>query len=90
MAQPQNVYDHSKRDWLKQVARGGDYPRHKFYYNVDGNPTYVCYHRNIDAAETDTDWIVYKHVWSGDNMTDREGPRLGAVDSEPSGLNWNI
>lgn len=62
--------------------------RSKFYYSGN-NITYVCYNTDIDANETDTDWYIWKLTYTGSNVQTKEGPRQGAVDSEPSGLAWN-
>jgi len=67
------------------------FQRSKNYYDSKGNLTYKCRNYDVDALETDTDWLVWKLVYdTKSNLTDKEGPRTGAVDSEPSGLAWNI
>lgn len=65
--------------------------RVKVYYDVSDNAEYVCKNTDIDANETDTDWYCWKLVYDGNsNMTDKEGPRQGAVNVAPTGLGWNI
>ena len=63
--------------------------RTKLFYSGN-NVEYVCYNTDIDANETDTDWYIWKLVYTGNNMTEKEGPRQGAVNVTPSGLPWNI
>lgn len=76
-------------DDMEKLAADFYYPRVKLYY-TGNNVEYVCKNIDIDALETATDWYCWKLVYSGNNMTDKEGPRQGAVDSAPSGLGWNI
>lgn len=76
-------------DDMEKLAADFYYPRVKLYY-TGNNVEYVCKNTDIDALETATDWYCWKLVYAGNNMTDKEGPRQGAVDSAPTGLGWNI
>lgn len=68
------------------------YAREKLFYYSDGTLKYQCGHVDADAAETDDDWDCFKFVWSSGNMTDKEGPLQGAVNTEAAvtALTWNI
>lgn len=68
------------------------FAREKLYYYSDGTLKYKCGHTNADAAETATTWSVWKFVWTAGNMTDKEGPLNGAVNTEAAvnALAWNI
>jgi hypothetical protein len=79
---------------LGDVERGVTnqyYKREKYFYS-SGLPIYECKNTDVDANETDTDWLIWKMNWSGGNMTTREGPRTGRVDTQAqvAGLAWNI
>ena len=68
----------------------GPYSRMKTYSHASGNIKYVCNNTDIDANETDTDWLCWKYTDVA--IPDKEGPRVGAVNTEAAvnGLSWNI
>jgi len=98
MGQPQILADDltvSMGDVEKLLSGPGMnhyFKRGKNYLDASGNIIYACVNTDIDAAEADTDWLVWKINWNaaGDAIEEFEGPRTGAVDSTPSGLGWNI
>ena len=64
--------------------------RRRVQYNwSNGNPKYLAYNTDIDAATTDLDWEITK--FTEDILAD-EGPLFGAVNSEAviNALAWNI
>ncbi len=78
-------------DDMEKLAADFYFQRVKIYYDGSNNAEYVCKNTDIDANETDTDWYCWKLVYDGsNNMTDKEGPRQGAVNVAPTGLGWNI
>lgn len=79
---------------LGDVERGVTeqyYAREKYYYS-SGMPIYICKNTDVDANETDTDWLIWKLNWTSGNMTEKEGPRTGRVDTQVqvAALAWNI
>ena len=65
------------------------YQRDKFYPYSSGRVKYECRNEDVDAAETDTDWEVWKY--SDADLPTIEGPREGAVNTEAvvNALSWN-
>lgn len=61
-----------------------------YLYSPSGRPKYIGKNTDIDAAETDTDWSIWKYTDA--DIPEIEGPRFGAVDTEGGidGLSWNI
>lgn len=74
---------------VERLLADAYWKRSKFFY-TGNNVEYICYNTDIDANETDTDWFIWKLVYTGNNVTEKEGPRQGAVNVTPSGLAWNI
>jgi len=72
------------------LTEEANYPRMKVFNYGSGRIKYICKNTNIDANETDTDWLIWKFTDSDE--FDREGPRSGAVNTEAviDGLSWNI
>jgi len=68
----------------------GPHSRMKTYSYANGNIKYVCNNEDIDANETDTDWLCWK--FTDADIPDKEGPRAGAVNTEAAvnTLSWNI
>jgi len=64
------------------------YKRMKPYTHASGNPKYICKNEDIDANETDTDWIIWRY--SDADVPTIEGPRTGAVNTEAivDALSW--
>lgn len=77
-------------DTLNSSVLNEYYPRMKSYNYSSGRVKYICHNTDIDAAETDTDWSIFKYVDS--DAMEYEGPRTGAVNTEAAidGLSWNI
>lgn len=50
-------------------------------------PSYIGYHREANAATSVSGWEVFKLTWSGDDLTDIQGPLIGTYDDRAS-LGW--
>jgi len=64
--------------------------RRRIQYNwSNGNPKFMGYHTDIDAAETDIDWEITKYT---SDVLEDEGPRYGPVNDEAVllAMAWNI
>lgn len=76
---------------VEALLSGHYYKRDKTYSYASGRLKYLARNTDIDAAESDTDWLVWKYE-DADNPG-AEGPRtstagvatVGAID----GLSWN-
>ena len=66
------------------------FQRMKPYEHASGNIKYLCKNKDIEALETDADWLIWK--FTDADIPTKEGPRIGAVDTEGAidGLSWNI
>jgi len=67
-----------------------NYCRVKPYLYVSDNIKYICKNTDIDANDTDTDWVIWKY--SDAEVPEKEGPRTGAVTNAGviDALSWNI
>ena len=74
---------------IASVHEGG-YKRLKLYGYDSGNIKYVCQNVDVDAVETDETWDIIK--LTDEDLPSKEGPRLGAVNTEGvvDALSWNI
>jgi len=65
------------------------FKRTKMYAHASGRVKYLCKNTDIDAGETDTDWLCWKY--SDAALPSIEGPRSGAVNTEGTvdALSWN-
>ena len=75
---------------LERLLNDHYYQRMKPYSYASGNIKYLCKNTDIDANETDTDWLIWK--FTDADIPEKEGPRTGAVNTEAGidGLGWNI
>ncbi len=48
---------------------------------------YIGYHKEANAATSAGGWEVFKLTWSGENVTDVQGPLIGVYDDKAS-LGW--
>ena len=66
------------------------YKRTKIYAHSGGRIKYLCKNTDIDAGETDTDWLCWKYTDAA--LPNSEGPRSGAVNTEGTvdALSWKI
>lgn len=64
------------------------FKRTKMYAHSSGRVKYLCKNTDIDAGETDTDWLCWKY--SDAALPSIEGPRSGAVNTEGTvdNLGW--
>lgn len=65
------------------------FKRRKRYLYASGRIKYICKNTDIDANETDTDWLIWKY--QDESSPGEEGPRTGAVNNEAAinALSWN-
>ena len=75
---------------VERILNDQYYLRMKPYVHASRRPKYICKNTNIDANETDTDWLCWKY--SDADIPEIEGPRQGAVNTEGTvdALSWNI
>ena len=66
------------------------FKRTKMYAHSSGRVKYLCKNTDIDAGETNTDWLCWKY--SDAALPSIEGPRSGAVNTEAvvNALGWKI
>ena len=56
-------------------------------YDGSDNIEYIGFHYNPKAPVTDPKWEIWKHTYTGSNITLIEGPKTGDWDSNDS-LDW--
>ena len=56
-------------------------------YDASDNLEYIGFHSQGDVLTSDGNWVVWKLVYTGDNLTSIEGPITGVWDDRAT-LDW--
>lgn len=59
----------------------------RFAYDVSGNIEYIGFHPDSDYTSAQGGWAIWKHTYTGSNLTLIEGPLTGAWDNRAL-LDW--
>jgi len=57
-----------------------------YYYNATGGIEYICAHENQDAGTSDENWAIWKHTYTGGELSQREV--LTGICNNRATLDW--